>query len=92
MSVSEFLLVLRDEWYSSHEFLTSIPISDKKYKYLKSKYKNSFYFFNNQLDYNFEHHFRKFKTIKDNMNKFLIDVLMTLLIKKLSYKNANQWI
>ncbi len=43
---SESLLALREEWFSSHEFPAGIPISDKKYKHSGSKYKNSFYPFN----------------------------------------------
>ncbi len=45
--MSEFLLALKKEWFSSHEFPTSTPIFDKKYKHPRSKHKNSFYFFNN---------------------------------------------
>ncbi len=49
---SESFLVLKEKWFNCHDFPTSIPISDKKYKYPRSKYKNSFYLFNNQFDYN----------------------------------------
>ena len=43
---NEFLLVLREEWFSSYEFPAGIFISDQKYKHLGSKHKNSFYPFN----------------------------------------------
>lgn len=48
---SAFLLALREEWFSSYEFSADTPISNKKYKHLISKHKNSFYFINNQLDF-----------------------------------------
>ncbi len=68
---SESLLALREEWFSNHEFLTGIPITDKKYKHPGSKHKNSFYSFNDQLDYGLAHDFAKSKTTKSNMNRFL---------------------
>lgn len=43
--ISEFLSALKREWFSSYEFSTSILTFDKKYRHLRSKYKNSFYFF-----------------------------------------------
>lgn len=43
---SEFLLALREEWFSSHEFFTGTSISKKKYRQLRSKHKSSFYSFN----------------------------------------------
>lgn len=90
--VSESLLVLREEWFSSHKFPTGIPISDKKYQHLRSKHKSSFYFFNNQLDYGLAHYFVELETTKGNMNKFLTDLLMAPLTEKLSYKNADEQI
>ena len=61
---SRFLLVLKEKWFSSPEFFAGTFISDKKYKNPRSKYKNYFYFFNNQLDYNLAHYFIKSETIK----------------------------
>ena len=87
---SESLFALREEWFSIHEFSADILISDKKYKYLRSKYKNSFYLFNDQLDYGIAHYFADSETTKGNMNKFLTDPLIALLTKKLSYKNADK--
>ncbi len=89
---SESLSALRKKWFSRHEFPIGIPISDKKYKHLGSKHKNSFYLFNDQLDYGLAHYFAESETTKGNVNKFLTDPLMTSLIKKLSYKNVNEWI
>ncbi len=89
---SESLLTLREEWFSSHEFPASTPISDKKYKHPGSKHKNSFYSFNDQLDYGLAHYFAESETTKGNVNKFLTDPLMAPLTEKLSYKNADEWI
>ena len=69
--VSEFLLALREKWFNSHKFSAGTSISDKKYKYPRSKHKNSFYNFYNQLNYGLAHFFVESKTIKSNMNKFL---------------------
>ena len=84
--ISKFLLALREKWFNSHIFSISISISNKKYKHSGSKYKNSFYSFNDELDYGLAHYFAKLETTKGNMNKFLTDFLMTSLIKKLFYK------
>ena len=88
---SEFLLALREESFSSHKFIAGISILDKKYKYLRSKYKISFYPFNDQLDYGLAHYFAKLEITKGKVNKFLTDPLMTSLTKKLSYKNTDEW-
>ncbi len=88
---SESLSALREEWFSSHEFFAGIFISDKKYKYLRFKYKNYFYPFNNQLDYGLAHYFTNSETTKGNMNKLLTDLLMAPITKKLPYKNADKW-
>ncbi len=87
---SESLSTLRKEWFNSHEFPAGTPISDKKYKHPRSKHKNSFYFFNDQLNYSLPHYFTESKTTKDNVNKFLTDLLMAPLTEKLSYKNADE--
>ena len=87
---SQFLFALREKWFSSHEFPAGTPISDKKYKYLRSKYKNSFYSFNNQLDYSWAHYFIELETIKSNINKFLTNLLIASFSKKLDYKNAHE--
>ncbi len=89
---SEFSLALMEKWFSSHEFLAGIPKSDKIYKHPGSKYKNSFYPFNDQLNYGLAHYFVKSKTTKGNVNKFTTDALMALFTEKLSYKNADEWI
>ncbi len=52
---SESSLALREKWFSSYKFLAGIPISDKKYKHPRSKYKNNFYPLNNQFDYGLAH-------------------------------------
>lgn len=87
---SEFSSTLREEWFSSHELPASILISNQRYKHPGSKQKSLFYIFNNLLDYVLAHYFAKSKTIKGNVNKFPTNLLMTSLIKKLLYKNADK--
>ena len=89
---SEFLSALREKWFNSHKFPAGTPISDKKYKHLESKYQNSFYHFNDQLNYGLAHYFAESETTKSDINKFLTDLLIALLIKRLSYKNPNKLI
>ena len=87
---SEFLLALREEWFSSHEFSAITIISDIKYNHPRLQYKNCFYSFNNQLDYSLAHYFLELKTTKSNIDQFLTNPLMVFLIIKLSYKNADK--
>ena len=87
---SESLSALREEWFSSYKFPTGTRILDIKYRYPGSKYNSSFYPFNDQLDYALAHYFVESKTIKSNVNKFLTDLLMAPLTKKLSYKDVDE--
>ena len=89
---SESLLALREKWFNSHKFPADTFISDKKYKHPRSKHKNSFYPFNDQFDYGLAHYFTDSETTKGNINKFWTDLLMASFTKKLSYKNADEWI
>ena len=88
---SEYLSSLKEEWFTGKEFPASIPVSDIKYNHQGLKHQKSFYLFNNQLDYALAHYFAESKTTKATINKFLSDPLMTPLTKKLSYKNADEW-
>lgn len=81
-----------EKQFDSYEFPAGILISKKKYKHPESKKKSTFYYFNNQLDHALAHYFAQLKIIKTNVNKFLTDPLMALVIKKLFYKNADKWI
>ena len=82
--------LLKEEWFTRNKFSTGTRISNIKYNYLGIKHQNSFYLFNNQLDYALAHNFAKLETTKGNINKFLSDPLMTSLTKKLSYKNVDE--
>lgn len=78
-------------WFTIYKFLTSIFILlDIKYKYSRLQYKNIFYLFNDKLNYILAYYFIKLKIIKDNINKFLINLLIALFTKKLFYKNINE--
>ena len=87
---SESLSSLREKLFTGKEFPAGIPVSDIKYNHLGLKHQNSFYPFNDQLDYVLAHYFAESETTKGNVNKFLSDPLMTPLTKKLSYKNADE--
>ena len=43
---SEFLSLLREEWFTGNKFPAGTPISHIKYNYLRLKHQNSFYLFN----------------------------------------------
>lgn len=82
---SESLLSLIEIRFSKLEFSTNIPISDIKYQHPSSQNNNSFYLFNNQLDYALITFFTESETIKGNVNRFLLDPLMALYTEKLFY-------
>ena len=88
---SEFSSLLREEWFTGNKFPAGTSVLDIKYNHLGLKHQNSFYPFNDQLDYALAHYFAELETTKGNVNKFLSDPLMTPLTKKLSYKNADEW-
>ena len=83
---------IKEVRFSEQEFYAGKPASNIKYDHLKSKNDNLFYFFHNQLDYALAHSFAKSETMKGNVNKFLSDLLMAPLTKKLSYPNTKKWI
>lgn len=87
---NELLSFLREISFIDQEFFVDKPISDIKYYYLNSLNNNFFNLFNNQLNYVLANYFAKSETRKDNINRFLSDLLMVLLIKKLFYQNANK--
>ena len=88
---SKFLSLLKEEWFTGKKFPARTPVSDIKYNHPGLKHQNSFYPFNDQLDYALAHYFAELETIKGNVNKFLSDLLITPLSKKLFYKNADKW-
>lgn len=49
-----------------------------------------FYLFNNQLDYILTYNFADSMTTKGNVDRFLSNLLIVLLNKKLSYQNADK--
>ena len=89
---SELSSFLREVRFSEQEFPVSTLVSDIKYDYLGSQNNNPFYPFNDQLNYTLAHYFVEFKTTKGNVDRFLSNLLMALLTKKLSYGNADKWI
>ena len=88
---SKSLSSLKEKWFIENEFPTGIPVSKIKYNHLGLKHQNNSYLFNDQRNYALAPYFVKAEMIKGNINKFLSDLLITLLIKKLSYKNVDEW-
>ena len=89
---SESSSSLREVRFSEQEFPTGTPVSNIKYDHPGSQNDNLFYPFYNQLDYALAYYFAEFETTKGNVDKFLSDPLIAPLTKKLSYRNADEWI
>ena len=82
---SELSSSLREVKFSEQEFLTSTPVSNIKYDHPGSQNDNLFYPFHNRLDYALAHYFAESSTTKDNVDKFLSNLLMASLTQKLFY-------
>lgn len=89
---NESLSSLREVKFNKQEFLASKPILEVKYHHPSFRNNNLFDLFNNQPEYVLANYFTESETIKSNIDKFLSNLLMALLTKKLSYQNANKWI
>ena len=87
---SESSSSLKEVRFNKHEFPTGIPVSNIKYDHPGSQNDNVFYPFHNQLDYILAYYFAMSEITKGKVNKFLSNPLIALLIKKLSYQNANK--
>lgn len=60
---------LREVKFSEQEFFTSIPISNIKYDYLRSKNNDFFYLINDELNYILAQYFVESEIIKSNVDK-----------------------
>lgn len=89
---SELLSSLGEIKFSEQEFPVGILVSNIKYHFSRSQNDNLFYLFHDQLDYALAHYFAESKITKNNINKFLSELLMALLIQKSFYQKANKWI
>ncbi len=76
--------------FSESDFPVDTSVLDTRYERLGSQNNNWFYLFNDQLDYALANNFAKSKTTKYNIDKFLSNLLIKPIIKKLSYWNANE--
>lgn len=88
---SKLSFSLKEIQFSKQKFLASIPISNIKYNHPKSQNNNIFYLCNEQLDNTLAHYFADSETTKDNVDKFLSNLVMAPLIKKLFYQNTVKW-
>ena len=81
---------LRKVRFNDQEFVISTPISSIKYNHPGFQNNNPFYLFHNQLNYQQAKYFAKFEMTKSNVDKFLSEPLMALLIRKQSYQNTDK--
>ncbi len=89
--LSESSRNFRKVTFSESEFPVGTPVSDTRYVHPGSRSNNPFHSFNDQLDYALAHYFAESETTKRNVDKFLSNPLMKLITKKLSYRNADEW-
>ena len=82
---------LREVRFSEQEFLTSTLVSNIIYNYLGLQNNNLFYLFYNQLDYALAHYFAESEITKNNVDKFLSNLLIVLFTEKLFYQNVDKW-
>ena len=88
--LSKLFSTFRKMAFSESEFPAGTPVSDTQYKHPKSQNNNLFYAFNDQLDYTLAYYFSESETTKRNVDKFLTNLLMKPITKKLSYCNADE--
>lgn len=82
---SELLLSFREVRFTVKEYAIGILVSNIKYYYPRLQNNEPFYPFYDQLNYVLDHYFVEFKITKDNIDKFLFELLMVPLTGKLSY-------
>ena len=88
--VSESSSFLREVWFDKQKYLAATLVSDINYNQLKPQNNNTFYPFNNRLDYALAHYFADSDTTKGNVDRFLFDPFMAPLIKKIFYQNFDK--
>ncbi len=89
--LSESSRNFREVTFSKSKFPVGTPVSDTRYVHPGSRSNNPFHLFNDQLDYALAHYFAESETTKRNIDKFLSNPLMKPIIKKLSYRNEDEW-
>lgn len=76
-------------FYKEKFFVSELVLNIKNY-YPNFQNNDLFYLLNNVLDYTTTNYFARFKSIKIKINKYLSDLLIARLIKKLFYQNSNK--
>ena len=74
------------------EFLKGILVSNTRYEQPENRNTNLFHLFKDHLDCALAHYLVKLKTTKHNIDKFLSNLLIKPITKKLSYCNTDKWI
>lgn len=82
---SELSLFFGEVKFNKQQFSVSKHVSDIKYHYSGFQNNNSFYLFNNQLNYALANCFAESKITKNNVDRFSSNLLIVLLTEKLSY-------
>lgn len=82
----------RQVTFNRSEFSFDILVLNIRYVYFRSQSSNLFYLFDNKLDFVLAYYFVKSEITKYNIDKFLSNLLMKLITKKLLYYNINKWI
>lgn len=88
--LAESCSTFREVTFSESEFLANTPVSKTWYKHSGIQNNNPFYPFNNHLDNESAHYFAESETTKWNVDKFLTNLLMEFIIRKLSYCNISE--
>ena len=88
--LSESSVSFKEVMFNECKFLSGTPVLDIRYEHFRNQINNLFYLFNSQLDYALAHYFANSKTIKQNIDKFLTNLLMKPIIKNLSYYNVDK--
>lgn len=76
--------------FSESEFPVNISVLDTRHVQFESRNTNLFYLFNDQLDYAQAHNFAESETTRCNDDKYLSNLQMKPITKKLSYCNVDK--
>ena len=82
---NELYLSVKNGKIIDYEFTPGTLISNIKYNYFRFQIYNTFYLFYNQLSYKLAQYFTKSKIINNNIDKFLLGLLILSLTEKLFY-------
>ena len=88
--LSKLLWNFKGVTFNKSEFSIGTLVLNIRYEHSESQNSNLFYPFNDQLDYALADYFAESETTKCNIDKFLSNLLMKPITKKLSYCNVDE--